>query len=464
MRAQQFPLFIFVVSAASILSLRAIAAGPFNPTVANVCIKSPENPTKLILDPKLVTGQLVEKTLAISSIDLNSKGTGIDPAQEVEALLNPTAFCATSACGSKVVQQLLPGYSKLMTFLKLHNVTPVPGKESIDTSKLIDPQNQYALIAQFLRGNPGAPAATCTAAATPGGAGPGGPGGGSTGGSGQTGGNAAPPGYFALRQTPQDLAIPQSSQNFKGAKSASISFSDDQVAQKVNFAVTSAAGYTFGPTPLDPAGRYVSQLTPYVLYNQTTVETHVAKNNSDVEDIGFGLLGDLNSPTGFDGAYQDVKVSPQYVQSMRNGAQVVSGNFIYTPQYGIPGIDSAVYVIPNVLSAKLTPELKFAANDVIEPGAGATALQSGSFYWIGPYADLKLFGEGPLNGFTYDVSYETYEVFEGLLKQIALFQTTLAYSFGTNQLMSIQASYNYGRDLNTLEKLNIVTVGLGLKY
>jgi hypothetical protein len=287
-------------------------------------------------------------------------------------------------------------------------------------------------------------------------------------GGGQTGnqqvGSADIPQFFSLRQNVEDLPIPQSSPNFKGVKQASLSFTDDRIAQKASFSIAAAAGYTFGPYSIDPAGHYIGQLTPFIYYNQQTVQTPSPKTSSSAENIGLGLLGNLTFPVGIADAYQNMKVYPKYVQSLRNGAEVFSGNFVYTPMYGIPGIDSAVTIFADSLSAKLTPALKLVANDVIDRGTGATALKNGSYYWIGPYVDLKLFGEGIFSGFTYDVSYETYDVFEGLLKQISYFQTSLAYDFGSAKLMSIMLSYQYGRNLDTLEKLNIITLGLGLKY
>lgn len=467
-----------VISVLCLSSSGVLAAGGFEPKNADVCLPSPHNPALIILDYKKVVHQLVEKTLGISPVDLT--GDDVTVTQETEALIDPVSFCVTNSCGinasmsdkdkaaqkKKISDMLGKGWVYFQGFVSRHSIPGDLSKDSIDTSKLVSPDNQQQgqLINQFLHGDPGAPIAACKAAVSSqpsqGDAGKGSKGGGSASNAGQI----APKGYFSLRQTVEDLPIPQSSNDFKGAKSANIQYTDDGVAQKQSFSVTSAAGYTFGPAAIDPTGRYIAQFTPFVLYNEQTVETPKAKNNSNVENIGFGALGDLVSPTGFDYAYQDVKIYPQYVQSLRNGAEVVSGHFVYTPMYGIPAVDNVYYLIPDALSVKLTPELKVVAYDVIEPGTGATALTTGSYYWIGPYLDLKLFGEGALSGLTYDVSYETYDVTSGLIKQISYFQTSLAYNFGTQNLASLKIGYQYGRDLDTLEKLNIISVGFGLKY
>jgi hypothetical protein len=459
----------------------AFAAGSgFYPKIGDVCTPSPNNPKLLILNYQLVVSQLVEKTLQLSPIDLNATpGAGLKQGEEANAILDPETFCSTNSsipngghCGKNVAIKLGTGIVYFQNFLHLNAHPTDPNKDSIDTTKLVssDQQRQYTLITQFLRGNSEAAVAVCSPAPPTGqgsGQGQQPSGNGSTsggGGGGSAAGQNQAPGYFSLRQSVQDLPIPQSSQNFKGAKQATISYTDDQVALKQSFSVQATAGYTFGPTSLDPVGHYVAQITPYLLYNQQTVETATAKNNSSVQNLGGGLLGDLFMPTGIGDTYQDIKIYPQYVESLRNGARVFSGNYIYTPEYGIPGIDSAIYIIGNVLSAKLTPELKFAVNDVINAGTGTTALTAGSFYMVGPYADLKLFGEGVLSGLTYDISYETYDVISALLKQVSYLQTNLSYNFGATNLMSITLGYQYGRDLNTFEKINLITLGLGLKY
>jgi hypothetical protein len=442
------------------------AASTFEPKLADVCSKSPNKPGVLVLDHRMLVGQLVEKYLGVSPIDLDTKGGGISQVQEAEALLNPETFCKTSACADKLTDKLGNGIIYLQNFINRHAVPPDPAKDSINTAKLVsgDPDTQLTLIKEFVRGHADPDVAICSPAAKASqGAGS------SQVPRGARTANQQPPSadipqFFSLRQNVEDLPIPQSSPNFKGVKQASLSFTDDRIAQKASFSIAAAAGYTFGPYSIDPAGHYIGQLTPFILYNQQTVQTPSPKTSSTAENIGFGLLGNLTFPVGIGDAYQNMKVYPKYVESLRNGAEVFSGNFVYTPMYGIPGIDSAVSIIPDSLSAKLTPEVKFVANDVINRGTGTTALKNGGYYWIGPYVDLKLFGEGIFSGFTYDVSYETYDVFAGLLKQISYFQTTLAYDFGSAKLMSIMLTYQYGRNLDTLEKLNIVTLGLGLKY
>lgn len=69
-----------------------------------------------------------------------------------------------------------------------------------------------------------------------------------------------------------------------------------------------------------------------------------------------------------------------------------------------------------------------------------------------------------LEGFGYNLSYEWYDVMQGKIPNVYLFQTSLTYDFGTSKLISLQLMYERGRNLDTLERINQITLGLGAKY
>lgn len=224
-----------------------------------------------------------------------------------------------------------------------------------------------------------------------------------------------------------------------------------------------AAGYTIGRLSLDEDGHYLGQITPFLTYDQQFVETAAPAKNSRAQNIGGGLLGDLTFPSIF-GGYQNVQIYPKYVRSLSNGSEVLSGNFVYTPEYGIPGIDNVLYVVPDMLSFQFTPKLKTVVHDVLQSGTNTTLTKLGSYSWIGPYLSLAVYGEGVLEGFTFITSYETYDVFKGSLPSVYLFQTQLNYDLGKSKLVSLQLNYQKGRNLDTLELINQITLGLGVKY
>lgn len=457
---------IISACAFAVLSCSAAHAGPFEPKLEDVCSRSSADPKTTVLDARKLVGQLVEKYAGITSIDLDSSGAGVVFPENSKALLDPAGFCAGGKCSDKTQSALGVAFIDLLAFLNRHAASG-QSAPSVDTRGLItaDP------IRLFLLGL-SAPKAVCLLApAVP--APPVKPPVRAIAGDGSK--TAAPmrnggfdwttvPHYFSLRQQIEDLPIPQQDARFKGLKQASVSWSDDYVAQKSSFGVNLAAGYTIGRLSLDEDGHYLGQITPFVTYDQQFVQTASPSNSSRAQNVGGGLLGDLTFPTLVGGGYQNVQIYPKYVQSISNGSRIMSGNFIYTPEYGISGIDNVLYVIPEALSFQFTPKLKTVYHDVLDSGTNVALLNLGSYSWIGPYIGLAVYGEGYLDGFTFTASYETYDVLKGRLPSVNLLQTQLNYDIGRSKLVSLQLSYQKGRNLDTLELVNQITLGLGVKY
>ncbi len=435
-----------------------MGASLFEPKIGDVCSKSPNNPRVLVLDSKKLIAQLIEKQEGIAPIDLDTSGDGISSKQEAEALLNPDLFCSTNRCGKNVSVKLGKAFVDLYDFIQRHAKPVDQTKDSIDTRKLTD----ATMLKAFVRGNAAHDIASCTAVAAAPTSSPSQESSGPRTNKRQQATDYSIPGFFSLRQSVDDLPVPQSDPSFKGVKQANVSFSDDRIAQKSSFSIKAAAGYTWGPMSLDEAGHYFARVTPFITYDQQYVETSVQKNNSYAQNVGTGLMGSLTFPALF-GGYQNIQVYPKFVHSLRNSAEVLSGNLVYTPMFGIPGIDSATYLIEDLLSAKFIPQIRVVANDILDVGHSPPLLQGSSYYWIGPKGELKFFGEGLLDGFTFDTSYEAYAT-TGTEKQISYFQTALAYNFGAAKLMSVQLQYQKGRNLDTLEKIDQLSLGLGVKY
>ena len=225
-----------------------------------------------------------------------------------------------------------------------------------------------------------------------------------------------------------------------------------------------AAGYTVGRLSLDEDGHYLGQATSFLTYDQQFVQAATAAKSSRAQNIGAGIMGDITFPTWIGGGYQNVQFYPKYVRSLSNDAEVFSGNFVYTPMYGIPGIDNVYYLVPEMLSFQFTPKFKTVVHDVLNVGSDAAFAKPGTYYWYGPQLNLAVYGEGLLEGFTYTASYERYDIVQGPLPHIYLFQTALNYDISKSKLVSLQLKYQKGRNLDTLELLDQVTLGLGVKY
>ena len=427
----------------------ASAAGVFEPKPTDVCTRSTANPKVFILDPRKVVAQLIEKNAGVSSIDLDNTGAGVVFPETAKALLDPAGFCKSGNCSKQVQSALGPAFFELKNFVDRH-AAPNQKVPFIDTSGL---QTGDEPLREFVLGRtrPENVCVLATPPAIPPAANPKEPG--------PAIGGAAwadVPHYFSLRQTVEDLPIPQDDDKFKGLKQASVSWVNDRVAQKASFAVNLAAGYTVGRVSLDEDGHYLGQVTSFLTYDQQFVQAATAAKSSRAQNIGFGVMGDLTFPTLIGNRYQNVQFYPKYVQSLSNDAEVFSGNFVYTPMFGIPGIDNVYYLAPDLLSFQFTPRFKTVVNDVLDAGSNAVLAKQGSYYWYGPQLNLAVYGEGALEGFTYTASYERYDVVKGPLPHIYLFQTALNYDIGKSKLVSLQLKYQKGRNLDTLELLDQV--------
>ncbi|XSC43477.1 hypothetical protein ACF1BQ_036855 [Bradyrhizobium sp. RDT10] len=160
-------------------------------------------------------------------------------------------------------------------------------------------------------------------------------------------------------------------------------------------------------------------MTPFLTYDHQLVQS--SARTTKAENIGVGFMGDLTFPALGNGSH-NLAAFPKYVRSLSTDAEVFSGNLVYTPMYGIPGIDGIFYVVPEVLSFQVTPKFKFVYNDVTDAGTGMIFGSRKRYYWYGPQLNLAVYGEGALAGFVYTAGYEWYDVVNGPVSNVSLFK------------------------------------------
>lgn len=444
-----------------------LAATTFEPKVEEVCVPATPGSSKLVMSRAKVLAKLIQRVHGIDTEMMNVSSGGAVYKREVEILLDPLALCAPAqlangSCKDADSAKLGEALSELQNFLQLHQRPVDEAKGGIDTRPLaISGESGGPLtpasVLHFLTNAVEQPLAACYKPVQPAGGSSGG------GGSGATAKNDETAPFISLRQTVDDLKYSQTSprdaQGFKAAKAANLAASNDRILDKHSVTVNAALGYVFPRRSFDEKGNFIGQFIPFVTYDQQFIQTTSPKTSSYIQNLGAGMTGDM---TLFE--RHNLAATPKYTESLRNNARVFSGTFAYTPMYGIPGIDSALYVIPETLSFVVTPQLKYIIRDVTSAGTNLTVLNPGDYSWYGGRVNLSMFGEGLLDGFTYNIGYEQYAATEGNLKHISNFLTSIAYSYGDAKLVSIMLQYQRGRNLDTLESVNLFTLGLGLKY
>jgi len=254
------------------------------------------------------------------------------------------------------------------------------------------------------------------------------------------------PHFFAIRKNVDDLRYSQDSDEFKKVERASVSFKQDYEADSASFAIDGVAGYTYGRAPF---GRSRLSLTPFVSYNQNEVNKPGIADDIGVYDLGGGAVGDILFPIGR--MYQDLQFYPKYVHSFRNESESLTSNVVWSPEPAWAFFGQVGYIVPYVLSAQFTPQLKVAYGNVFDAGSAPTTLEDGDYFRWGPKIALAVYGEGWLSGFQVNLSYETYEVSDAKIGSLERFETSIDYTIGRKELWALQLKYVDGQDLDTWE-------------
>jgi hypothetical protein len=203
-------------------------------------------------------------------------------------------------------------------------------------------------------------------------------------------------------------------------------------------------------------------VSPFISYKQDYVNKAGVANDTGVFNLGGGLSGDWLFPIGR--TYHDLQLYPKYVHSLRDDADTLVTTLAFTPGLDWPYFGYASYIIPNVLSAQFTPQLKAAEGAVFDAGDDPEALEKGNYFRWGPKIALAVFGEAKLKGFVFNLSYETYDVYNAQIDSLERFEASIDYTIGEKKLWALQLKYVNGQDLDTWEEENEVTLGAGLKY
>jgi len=191
--------------------------------------------------------------------------------------------------------------------------------------------------------------------------------------------------YFAIRKNVDDFKYSQKDPEFKKVERASLAFKEDYVAENQTFGIDGVAGYTFGPAPVGEFARF--RLTPFVSYKQDYADAAGTAQDKRIFNIGGGAVADLYLLSG-----HDFQVYPKYVHSASTRADTLVNNLVYTPTPFWPYIASAGIVVPHLLWAQFTPQLKGAYGVVYDAGTD-TSLENGNYFRWGPRIALALYGE-----------------------------------------------------------------------
>jgi hypothetical protein len=445
-------------------------ADVFEPKMADICRPVPTPTTQGQIKPALLLGRLLaDPNVGVSFIDLNADGGTVTYDQMVNAVLAGSDYCKSAGSGCSTDPKVRDDTNKklgkaqdmLIIYFQRHSDPFQPDKGGYRFTFEPISANVRAF---FL--NPGSTLAPIcfgskTAADTP-----------------------NPPvaddkgrasGRLLIRNSAADLSTSQSDSAFKGLQRASLSISNDRLQSSTTYNVQGVVGYGIGQSPIPGWSGASGEIIPYFSYTRQFVDGNNPNKVSNVDNIGAGVIGDLLFRGGglqddfplTKGIYNDIQLSSQWVHSNRSNTDVLSGKVTYTPYINplvVPGIATTERVGDFLLM--LMPQAEFIYGDVLNSGNNAVLNQTGTFQRLGGHVAFSANADtGTIAGVGFNASYDYLKNFGvGPVSQITLFTTALSYTMPKQEYWSIQLKYADGRNLDTLERQRLLTLGLGLKY
>jgi hypothetical protein len=458
------PLLFIVLSVAMIGEARADI---FEPKMADICRPAPTpTATGRIQPERLIDKLLADPNVAVSFDDL--PGT-ITFERKVTAVLAGPDYCAKASqdcpedpkAREATNKKLATAQIFLLSYFQRHQ-NPVRLNEG--GYQFTFEQTTQNIRAFFLTPNsPLVPACLAgqTAAGTP-----------------------TPPvaedkgrtsGRLIVRKSVTDLRVAQDSNAFKALQRASFSINDDMMQSSRTYAIQGVVGYGTGQVPISGWPGAVGEAIPFFSYTRQFVDGKNPNKISNVDNIGVGLLGDLLFPEfGLQGdfpltrgIYNGLQFSSQLVHSNRSDTSVLSGKLTYTPYVNplvVPGIATTERI--GDFLVMLTPQAVFVYGDVLNNGNNAVLSQTGTFWRPGVHVEFSAKADtGAVAGIGFSTSYDYQKSYgNGPISNISLFSSTLSYTLPKQEYWSVQLTYADGRNLDTLERQRLLTLGVGLKY
>lgn len=432
----------------SIVLASTAAAAPFDPKVSDVCAATPAAAgARGKVDTRRLLGALL-KSQGIYEFDLDTSGGDATFETKIKAVTNFNTFCnAPGRCSQGTATKLSNAAIALIDFLR-RNARVVPaGQAGFEVTSSVSGLDQPRLTA-FLRGAPGAFQVVCVAGATA---------------------PAAPIGEaeaqiksivssIAVRKNIEDLTIPSSSKKFQSLDRATISYTDDRIKGTRTLATAGVAGYQL---PASLLGEYASTIL-FADYSGNRVWADNPKNNQNIGNFGTGVLGNFDVPLF--GYFQNVNLFGHYVHSHVTDSDLFAGKMTITPDLPIPGVGIAFNPNDGPLAFLLKPQLKLVYGSVLNAGSNPLLIDTHDYARGGGKIAFWIFGvDGIFRNFTFNASYESLKVWRGPLDTISRFESTLSYTLGDQDNWAVELKYVNGRNVDTLEREQIVKLGLGYK-
>lgn len=435
------------------------AAADFIPELSQVCTPKEIKPGEFgQLSSRKLLGQAI-KSAGLSAIDLDTEGNEVSLTAEKDAILDPIGYCnVRDRCSKGTRDKLAAAFTNIDGFIR--NSDPrfvVKSKKGyFDIHSDGDPTKRVTvreLLAEKIIGV----TARCIVPSS----------------DDEADGkdekkrntkNAHPDKTpvaqrLMIRKKITDLQFAQEDKQFKGLDRASLSVVDDYIKRNITYNLSGVAGFGISHVSLGRSAD--ADIIGFATYTKQTVAGNAPRNSKDVDNIGLGLMFSALFPAF--GDYHALQIYPQYLRSNVSEGELFSGNIVYSPQTWL-GV-GAPFPIFGDLVGLFTPQAKFIWGRVTARGRDPEFVAEKEFSRVGGRLELlMLMDDGPLKGYSWRNAYEYQYGQRGYYRTVDRFESTISYKFPDQQNWSIDLAYISGRNLDTLELQQQLTLGLGLKY
>ena len=269
-----------------------------------------------------------------------------------------------------------------------------------------------------------------------------------------------------LRGVSDDLYIDRGQTEFKSTSQATASFTSDTHSTPTQTAKLKAAlGYAF------PVGAN-SQFIPFLSASQSVTDTHLKPRTEDPTNNGaVGFLASTAIPG--DVITQVLTAKPQFLYNTTDQSKIASARVIYTPYTyfaGGPGTFNLnffqpVPLLPGPIWSQLQFDLRNDVGTYTDRGNNPAQIPlNKSFDRAGTKVGLALTTDPNFPSLTLVISEVLMYGFEGSVRNINLFQTSLTYNFDSNNYWGLTAAYENGIDEDTALRVQTWTIGLSGRY
>lgn len=437
-----------VVSAilASCLSVGANAQS-FTPELDEICVP---NPMPAAARGSVDREALIDALFAKAKIERRDL-RGFTSKEQLQAVLHPRELCmAPGRCSKEKEAKFVHANELLFGFLRRNSRPVAPGESGFEVSPPISRSTDLAQVAEserlvdgFLRGK-GRLRVACIA------------------------GPVAPAdeahaqarkifSSIAIRKSIDDLAVAPGSEDFRSAGRATVSYTDDGIKGTRTLNSEGVAGYKLPDSLLGTR----SSATLFATYSGNRVWAKDPKDDENIGNVGAGILGNF----GFDvfNTSQRVQVFGHYVHSHVTNSDIFSTKLTMSPNLPLPGV-GRIFQPGGPLAFAWDPQLKLVYGSVLNAGSNPLLVESSDYARGGGKISFWIFGlDGIFKNFTFNASYESLKVWKGPLDTVARFESALSYAWGDQENWAIELKYVNGRNVDTLEREQIVKIGLGYK-